>query len=145
MTGSAVVPAASVPVPARPASAGLFGLSGSEVYSSLPATDKALVVSLLQGKAEPLGDHIGEVIQPVHVLGHLVQITDEDTGEVNLVPRVVLVCADGTAYQCASEGIRRSVALLMQYYGQAPWKDLSVKIEQVNTRKGRRTFLLTPQ
>lgn len=143
MTSVAVVPAAKQPV-AAPAG-GLFGLSGSEVFSSLPETDKALVVSLMQGKAEALADHINEVIEPVHVLGHLVPITDEETQTTSLEPRVVLVCADGTAYQCVSEGIRRSVALLMHYYGQAPWKGLKVKIEQINTRKGRRTFLLTPQ
>lgn len=144
MTGTAVV-TTDQGGSSAPAPTGLFGLTGAQVYSSLPETDKALIVSLMQGKAEPLGDHVGEVIEPVHVLGHLVEITDEKTQETAICPRVVIITADGTAYQCVSEGIRRSVALLMHYYGQAPWKGLRTKIEQVNTRAGRRTYLLTPQ
>jgi hypothetical protein len=57
----------------------------------------------------------------------------------------VLIGPDEVAYSCVSEGIRRSIGLLAQFYGMPPWRGgIKAKVEQLTTRKARRTFILTP-
>ena len=110
----------------------------------LSVKDKARVVGLLQKQVEPLADHIGETITIEHLVVHNVEMADED-GVAFEAARLVLVQPDGTAFGCVSEGARRSVGLLAQFYGMPPWKGgIKAKIEQVTTRRGFRTFILTP-
>ena len=76
-----------------------------------------------------------------------VEVADPQTGEISrrLLDRIVLVEPNGDAYACVSDGVRKSLQLLMHYYGAPPWKPaLKVKVEQVTTRRGFRTFILNP-
>lgn len=112
---------------------------------TLSGKDKARVVRLLQTQGEPLADYIGKIITVEHVLVHNVDMVNQETGEVNEATRLVLIASDETAYTCVSEGIRRSIGLLAQAYGMPPWTGgMRAKVEQLTTRRGRRTFILTP-
>lgn len=155
-------PKANLPVPAAPAPSGvavaapnpggvqpisLFG--GAEdmrlqVFTSIPLENKSQLLSLIQGQAQKLGDKIGEVIAAEHVLVHRVEVITED-GEAMDADRIVIVAADGAAYAGTSIGIRRSLQYIMALYGVPPWRpNLNLKIGQLNTRRGFRTYTLTP-
>jgi hypothetical protein len=121
-----------------------FESTALDFYSSYGKEEKGQVIRLLQGKHTPLADKIGEVIAVQHLVAHRIEVADED-GEVQLLDRIVLVDADGQAYQCVSDGIRRSLRYFAHFYGSPPWSPaLKVKVEQITTRRGFRTFSLTP-
>lgn len=112
---------------------------------ALSAKDRARVVRLLQEPGEPLSAFIGQQITVEHVLVHNIELLNEETGELEEASRLVVIAPDGTAYSCVSEGIRRSIGLLAQVYGMPPWKGgMKVMVKQLTTRRGRRTFVLTP-
>lgn len=116
-----------------------------DVWSSFPATDANRVIRYMQGKASPLSENIGQTILVEHVLAHRVEMVDEESGEITLGDRIVLVTPKGDAYQAVSAGVRRSVQLIAHFKGLPPWTPpLKLKVEQIPTRRGFRTFTLTP-
>lgn len=122
-----------------------------DVWSSFPDDPKnaPTIIRLLQAGAAKVADEINGEISVEHVLAHRVELEEvnKDTGEVSrvLADRIVLVEPDGTAYACVSTGVRKSLQYLMHYYGMPPWKPaLKVKVEQLTTRRGFRTFILSP-
>lgn len=127
-------------------SGGVFGSAFDlQLWSSFPPDEMGAVIALVQGSALALADMVEKVIPVRHILAHRIDSVDEDTGEVKTLDRIVLVTPDGTAYASTSEGVRRSLSLLMTVYGKPPWSPpLRLKLTQVNTRKGRRTFVLSP-
>lgn len=133
--------AVPLPAPAQP-----FGDFSLMLWHSFPPEETAKVIGLVQGKVNALGDLVnGEPIAVRHVIAHRVESVDEETGEVTSRDRIVLVSPDGTAYATMSEGVRRSLLLLMTWRGMPPFTPpLRVKVEQSNTGKGRRTYFLTP-
>lgn len=137
----------NLPVPARPQESPLatFGDFALNLWHSFPREDGDTVLALVQGKADALGEQIGKVVRIRHVLSHRVESVDEETGEVTVRDRIVVVAPDGKAYATMSDGIRRSLQMLMAVRGLPPWAPpLAVCVEQQNTRRGRRTYLLTP-
>lgn len=121
---------------------GDFGL---QLWSSFPPEEAGRVIGLVQGQATPLADMIGKDIAIRHVVAHRIEMVDKDTGEVSIGDRIVLVATDGAAYGSVSDGVRRSLQLLMQVYGKPPWTPpLLLTMQQITTRSGKRTFCLNP-
>lgn len=121
----------------------------ASLWTSLPAERNREVAIALQASTDRISDHINEVIFVTHVVAHQIQLVDEDTGVVSSGDRVVLIDKEGKTYGAVSEGIRRSLQTLFALYNTPPnglWKDgLPVKIKQLSTKRGFRTFILEPQ
>lgn len=118
---------------------------GLALWSSMPLTNRAQIIQLLQGQTARLGDNIGAEIRVEHVLAHRVEMVDVQSGVVTEGDRIVLVTPDGASYAGVSAGMRKSLQLTMALYGMPPWKGgLLMKVGQVNTRAGRRTYTLSP-
>ena len=116
-----------------------------DLYSSFPAADVNRVIKYMQGKATPLSEAIGKTLLVEHVLAHRVEMTDEETGEITLGDRIVLITPKGDAYQAVSAGVRRSLQLIFHFKGVPPYTPpLKVEVSQIPTRRGFRTFTLTP-
>ena len=116
-----------------------------DVWSSFPQGDANRVIKYMQGKATPLSEVIGKQLLVEHVLAHRVEMTDEETGEITLGDRIVLVTPKGDAYQAVSAGVRRSLQLIMHFKGVPPWAPaIKLEVNQIPTRRGFRTFTLTP-
>ena len=116
-----------------------------ELFSSFPKDDVNKVIKYMQGRATPLSEVIGKTLLIEHVLAHRVEMTDEETGEITLGDRIVLVTPKGDAYQAVSAGVRRSLQLIFHFKGVPPWTPpLKVEVTQIPTRRGFRTFTLTP-
>lgn len=116
-----------------------------DVWSSFPEARANDVIRYMQGRATPLSEMIGKTILVEHLLAHRVEMTDEETGEITLGDRIVLVTPKGDAYQAVSAGVRRSVQLIAHYKGLPPWTPpLKLEVAQIPTRRGFRTFTLTP-
>lgn len=80
-----------------------------------------------------------------HIFKHSVKLEDEKTGEEVETDRIVLINEQGHTVAFVSGGAITSVENLIQIFGPAPWDPpIPVKLEEVNTRKGRRAYNLTP-
>jgi len=114
------------------------------LFSSFPKSDAHKVFELIQTADGQVADLIGKEIAVEHIVAHSVEIVDEETGEVDEADRIVLVTPEGESYSCVSNGIRRSLTMLMALTGKMPpWKPaLLLTIRQINTRRGRRTYIL---
>ena len=100
------------------------------------------------GKLPRISDLIGETIDLTHVLVHPIEVVDRDTGEVKPSHRVVLVSADGAAYQGTSEenyGLLAAIRTIFQLLGgpnKWPEGKLTVKVRQIETNNDHRMFSL---
>ena len=122
-----------------------FGALDAQLYSTFPADERGRVVALMQGQATPLADMVDKEITIRHILAHTVEKVDEKTGEVTALLRIVVQGADGEAYQTTSNGIRDSIRLLAKFYGLPPWPEgLKVRVLSIRTRRGFKTFTLSP-
>jgi hypothetical protein len=74
-------------------------------YSSVTATDfpsRIKVINAMQA-AVPVSDNLGKTINLQDVIIQEVHLTNEVTGELNTVPRITFIDADGTAYSATSD------------------------------------------
>ena len=127
-----------------PSLAGLFGRS---VESPAPyvsfrpetASEKARLYRAMTTPDHKVADCINQVVRLTDVYVERVEVADQETGEVALVPRVVLFDADGKTYAATSRGIANSLERLFMVYGQPHWTEaIPVKIQQV--QNGARRF-----
>lgn len=99
------------------------------------------IYNAINNKGESLDDHMGKVLEIVHVAAHPVSLTDEKTGEVVDTIRTVLVDKNGVNYDAVSEGVASSLQKIFAIVGMPPWIDepLKIKVVQQKTRAGYKT------
>lgn len=103
--------------------------------------EKDLLFNAMNQPDEKLADHINEVIEVKDVFVEVIELTSEQTGEIQKCPRIVLIDKDGVSYQCVSIGIYNTLCKLFQVYGDArTWtKAMPLKVKQLS--KGEKKFL----
>ena len=127
-----------------PSLAGLFGRaaeSPAPYVSFRPETaaEKARLYRAMTTPDFKVADCINQVIHLTDVYVERVEVVDQESGEVALVPRVVLFDADGKTYAATSRGIANSLERLFMVYGVPHWTEaIPVKIQQV--QNGARRF-----
>ena len=86
---------------------------GTMICSIKPnPNDRATSAKIYAAMNDPefkLADFINKKIEITDYLIEIVDIANEETGEVSTVPRVVLIDKDGKSYQATSYGIANSV------------------------------------
>jgi len=76
---------------------------------------------------------------------HAVEFADERTGEVTGGIRTVLIPASGQPFACVSDGVAKDLAGIIRTFGLGPYDPpIDVKVVEVRTRKGFRTYRLVP-
>ena len=127
-----------------PSLAGLFGRSteAPAPYVSFRPETSAEKARLYRAMTTPdfkVADCINQIIRLSDVYVERVEVVDQDSGEIALVPRVVLFDVDGKTYAATSRGIANSLERLFMVYGQPHWSEaIPVKIQQV--QNGARRF-----
>lgn len=100
------------------------------------------VFNAMNNPQEKVANHINETVEVSDFLIEMVEMEKQDaygngTGEMEVVPRVVLVSPDGTAYQAVSRGIANVIRNLIACCGMAPWSPaVQLKIKQVAVGRG---------
>lgn len=84
-------------------------------YSSLKGDDPVTKLAVLaaMSNAVPLADNLNKPLNVVNVLVQEVSLTNENTGQTELAPRITLIDADGTAYSATSIGVFSSIKQLL--------------------------------
>lgn len=113
---------------------------GSMVCSIQPSGDRkkdAQIFSALNNPEFRLANFINKRIKIANVLVEIRELLNEETGEVETAPRVVLIDEEGYAYQAVSKGIFNAVMNAYTVFGNAPWEpSLEIEVKQVAVGKG---------
>lgn len=140
---------AKLAVPAAAFNPDDFKSGANNFLSTMPVdgatrAEKAALYNAISNAEHAIGEMIGETITVEHMIAHPTQLVDEETGEVRDLIRLVLVSPEGEGYHSMSGGVVESMKRLCQIVGQGSWTDepLQLKIKQVTTKQGNRTFNL---
>jgi Phage Single-stranded DNA-binding protein len=116
--------------------------------TSLDCSKEAGRLKLLHSWQSPdfqSGDCVNTVIGVSDYVIAPVEVANPDTGELEMITRTILISEDGTSYAFGSKGIISSMQMLVMVFGSPPWvPEKKLKVAQVTTRSGRRTFNLQP-
>ena len=101
---------------------------------------KAVLFAAMNNPEKRIGDCINEIIEITDVYAEFVDCTNRETGEIESVPRTVLIDKNGVGYQAVSKGIFGATKKLFQVYGMPTWETpVKIKINQIT--KGERKML----
>lgn len=132
--------AMSVAVPATTSIAQELSGDAKSIFCSVQGGDRktmAKVYNAMNNPSHKVGDCINQVILVKDVLVEEIELANEETGELQAVPRVVLIDEKGEAYQAVSVGVFNSLKGLFQVFGPATWDDpLPILVKQVPTKNG---------
>lgn len=100
------------------------------LYSSIKGTDIATRLEILKAvnEADPIADHLGEVIELRHIVVQAVDTVDEKTGEPQSYERVILVSDDGKAFVGSSKGLMNSVRTILGVLGEPETWGMSIPV-----------------
>lgn len=113
---------------------------GKTVCSITPTGNRkedARIFSALNNPEYRIANFINKKIAVTDVLVEIRELLNEESGEIETAPRVVLIDEDGKAYQAVSKGIFNAVQNAYRVFGAAPWEPaLEIEIKQVAVGKG---------
>ncbi len=114
--------------------------NATSVYCSVQGGDrktKALVYNASNNPEHKVADFINKTIMVKDVLVEIIQVENEETGELEEAPRVVLIDDKGKAYQAVSAGMFSAIKKAIQIFGQPTWDEpLPMLIKQVSVKRG---------
>ena len=113
-------------------------------YCSMTATteeEKAALFNATNNPEHRLADMINSEIAVKDVFVEAVNCTNEETGEVTVCPRIVLIDTDGIGYACVSLGIFSAIKKLFGIYGEPSVWSAPLKLVVKQVTKGARKML----
>lgn len=115
---------------------------GDLYVSFTPKTDeqKAALYKAMSQPDRRMSDFINTKFRASDLYIEMVEIADEETGEVSQLPRVVIFADDGTTYASISKGIYNAVKRLCAVYGMPHW-DKPIPLKIIQTTAKNRKFL----
>jgi hypothetical protein len=139
---AAIVAAADAYVGGQMSLTQQFENAGNAMYSSIvddgSRESKIKIYNALtqsSGKLLKLAKE-GKTIKVTDIMAHNIRLTDEETGEIADVTRVVLVTETGESYSATAKGVVGSVQQIVGIVGRAPWTPaLEIKPMEVETRR----------
>lgn len=111
-------------------------------YCSMQVTDEKSASMLFKAMNQPddsLGDHINETIDVANIFIQPVAMANEQTGEMNVVPRIVLFDVEGKTYVTVSRGIYNALKNMCAIVGTPEtWKaPVTIKVGQRQIKERR--------
>lgn len=92
------------------------------------AEDKAKLYRAMTNPDKKVSDCINHAFDLADVYMEMVEMVQDETGEVRKVPRVVLFAADGVTYAATSQGIYNAIQRLSMVYGAPSWRDAPIPV-----------------
>lgn len=98
---------------------------------------KKLVYNASNNPMHKIDDYINKEIALKDVFVEIIELANENTGELEQAPRIVLIDDKGESYQCVSTGIFGSLKKLMAVFGEPTWEEpIHVVVKQVKVKRG---------
>jgi len=118
----------------------------SSYCSMNPTTDeeRKSLYNAVNAPAHRLSEFIGQTITITDVYVEIVQITNEQTGEVTEAPRIVLFDGEGNSWACVSTGVFGSLKKLFAVFGTPDtWSNpITLQVKQIERGQGKRILTL---
>ena len=97
-----------------------------------------VIFNAMNNPTHNLRDFVNKKILVENVLIEIADILNVDTGEIDRVPRTVLIAPDGTSYQATSKGVFTSIKNAYVALGDAPWKGgIEFEVKQKAVGRGQ--------
>lgn len=125
-------------------SSSMVSQDNAKQYYSIQPTTKAQAVVVYNAVNNPdyrISDFINKTIEVEHVLIEMVELANEKTGEIESVPRTVLLDNKGKSYVAVSFGVYNSMKRVIQMFGEPAAWDGPIKIEVKQIKKGENSIL----
>ena len=102
--------------------------------------EKAKLYNAMNNPEKRLADCINMKIRAKDLFIEIVNCTNEETGETNACPRIVIIDEKGVAYQAVSIGIYSALKKAIQVFGAPTWEQpVTFEVKQIT--KGNRKML----
>lgn len=126
---------------------GLEILTGqSPVYNTLDMKTERGQNIYLAAMVDPdykVSEMINRQLDICDIIAHQVELPDDDTGEVSLNTRIILVDIFDKTYGCVSWWVARSISAIVGAKGPPPWTpSIKVEVVQKEIAGGKRRLLL---
>ena len=108
--------------------------------SAQTVDEKKALFNAMNNPEKRVADMIGKQIAIRDVFVESVDMVNEETGEITIAPRIVLVDTKGVSYQCVSTGIFSALKKMFQIFGMPTWEN-GIKTEVAQIQKGKRNIL----
>lgn len=128
--------------------AAFFGVAGDTHLATFdPKTPEgaAMLVQAAMDKCIPMKDTLNTEITLQHIYAHPASRIDPNTHEVFSWLRIVLITTDNQFIECGSEGVKKSIGLIAQIFGNPPWPNgIKVKVKADSLGGGKQFYKLIP-
>lgn len=99
--------------------------------------EKALVFNAANNPQHKISDFINKKIMVRDVYAETLELVNKETGEVDKAPRIVLIDANGEAYECVSVGMFSALKKLIATFGEPTWEQpIPVVVNQEKVANG---------
>lgn len=117
--------------------------SRQTTFCSLKANtlaEKAMLFKAMNNPANRIGDCINMTINAKDLFCEVVNCVNQQTGEVQGCPRIVIIDDKGVGYQAVSLGVFSAIKKIIQVFGAPSWETpLPLVVKQIT--KGERKLL----
>lgn len=115
----------------------------STVFSTLKGDDAATKLAVWTATTDsvPLAENLNKPIQLANVVMQVIDMADEETGEIQTVPRTILIDAEGKAYHAISQGVFKAVENIFGILGQPDTWDKPLAVKAVRGGSGTRQYM----
>lgn len=99
--------------------------SRQTTFCSLIATtpaEKAMLFKAMNNPEKRVGDCINMTINAKDLFCEVVNCINQQTGEVQVCPRIVIIDDKGVGYQAVSLGVYSAIKKIIQVFGAPSWK-----------------------
>lgn len=103
---------------------------------------KEVLFKVMSSPDKNISEYINKVINVKDIFCDMVDLTDKETGEMFVTPRVILIDDNGVSYQSVSGSFYKTIVKFLQIYGNpTTWPhSIPIEIKQKETKNGRRIF-----
>ena len=82
-----------------------------------PTEDRARIFNALNNVDNPMSNYIGHTLEMVDLIHHKYESVDQETGEVILKYRNILIDENGNLFNTISYGVNQRLRSLLSIYG----------------------------
>ena len=102
--------------------------------------EKQILYKAMSNPDKRLGDCINTVIQAKDLFMEQVEMVNQETGEVQVCPRIVIVDKDGLSYQSVSFGVFNALKRVIQVFGNPTWEQ-PIPLKVIQVTRGEKKML----
>lgn len=105
--------------------------------ASATPEQRKTVYNAMNNPTHKVSEFINKTIEVENVLVESLDLLNDETGEIDRVPRIVLIDPAGASYVATSKGVFNSIKNAYTAFGAAPWNPpIKFKVKQVAVGRG---------